>query len=205
MTKKNTSASASAPDSDRRSMFGRFGRVAILGALLLAAPLIVAPAGAQTAPAVSVAVLDLPIILRDSTAAQAVRTQIEQQRGRFQQELAGQEQALQAEGQQLDAQRGTMTAEQIQAKQQEIGQKVQQLRQQSELRRQQLEDAFNQAMGQVRESVIQILSEVAQARGFTLVLNKSTVLLSATEYDITSEVLAQLNQRLPSVQVPAIQ
>jgi Skp family chaperone for outer membrane proteins len=56
----------------------------------------------------------------------------------------------------------------------------------------------------VRQSVIQILTEIAQARGFTLVLNKSTVLLSANEYDITAEVLAQLNSRLPSVQVPAI-
>jgi Skp family chaperone for outer membrane proteins len=185
-------------------MIVRLIRGAILGTVLLIAPVLASSVDAQTAPPVSVAVLDLPIILRDSTAAQAVRTQIEAQRGRFQQELAAQEQALQAEGQQLEAQRATMTAEQIQAKQQEIGQKVQQLRQQSELRRQQLEDAFNQAMGQVRESVIQILTEIAQARGFTLVLNKSTVLLSATEYDITNEVLSQLNQRLPSVQVPAI-
>ena len=97
-----------------------------------------------------------------------------------------------------------MTAEQIQLKQQEISQKIQQLRQQSELRRQQLEEAFNGAMDQVRQSVIQILTEIAQARGFTLVLNKSTVLLSANEYDITAEVLTQLNSRLPSVQVPAV-
>lgn len=175
----------------------------VLAFALIAAPFVASPGAAQNPP-VSIAVLDLPIILRDSTAAQAVRNQIETQRQRFQQELATQEQALQAEGQALEAQRATMSAEQIQQKQQEIGQRVQQLRQQSELRRQQLEDAFNQAMGQVRDSVIQILTEIAQSRGYTLVLNKSTVLLSASEFDITSEVLTQLNQRLPSVQVPAI-
>jgi Skp family chaperone for outer membrane proteins len=173
--------------------------------LLLLTVLWSADAVAQTTPTVSVAVLDLPVILRDSTAAQAVRNQIEQQRQRFQQELAQQEQALQAEGQQLETQRASMSPEQIAAKQQEIAQRVQQLRQQSELRRQQLEDAFNQAMGQVRQSVIQILTEIAKARGFSLVLNKSTVLLSATEFDITNEVLTQLNQRLPSVQVPGLQ
>ncbi|MDZ4736384.1 MAG: OmpH family outer membrane protein [Rhodospirillaceae bacterium] len=173
---------------------------------LIATPAQMPRAVAQDAAVpVSVAVLDLPIILRDSTAAQAVRTQIEQQRQRFQSELAQQEQALQAESQALESQRGTMTAEAIAQKQQEMSQKVQQLRQQSELRRQQLEDAFNAAMDEVRQSVIDILTEIAQARGYTLVLNKSTVLLSANEFDITNEVLTQLNQRLPSTQIPGIQ
>lgn len=204
MTKPSSSASVSVRDSERRTFFGKVACAILFSALLLATPVWISEASAQTAPPVNVAVLDLPIILRDSTAAQGVRTQIEGVRQRFQQELAQQEQALQAEGQTLETQRATMTAEQIQLKQQEIGQKIQQLRQQSELRRQQLEEAFNGAMDQVRQSVIQILTEIAQARGFTLVLNKSTVLLSSNEYDITTEVLTQLNSRLPSVQVPAI-
>ena len=204
MTKPSFSASVSARASEERAFFGKVLYAILLSALLFVAPVWVSDTAAQTAPPVNVAVLDLPIILRDSTAAQGVRTQIEGVRQRFQQELATQEQALQAEGQALETQRATMTAEQIQLKQQEISQKIQQLRQQSELRRQQLEEAFNGAMDQVRQSVIQILTEIAQARGFTLVLNKSTVLLSANEYDITPEVLTQLNSRLPSVQVPAI-
>lgn len=204
MTKPSSSASVSVRGSEERTLFGKVVRAILFSALLLATPVWISEASAQTAPPVNVAVLDLPIILRDSTAAQAVRTQIEGVRQRFQQELAQQEQALQAEGQTLETQRATMTAEQIQLKQQEINQKIQQLRQQSELRRQQLEEAFNGAMDQVRQSVIQILTEIAQARSFTLVLNKSTVLLSANEYDITAEVLTQLNSRLPSVQVPAI-
>jgi outer membrane protein len=204
MIKLSTSASVSVRGSENRMFFGKVRFAVLLAALLFATPAWISAASAQTAPPVNVAVLDLPVILRDSTAAQGVRTQIEGVRQRFQQELATQEQALQAEGQALETQRATMTAEQIQLKQQEIGQKIQQLRQQSELRRQQLEEAFNGAMDQVRQSVIQILTEIAQARGFTLVLNKSTVLLSANEYDITAEVLAQLNSRLPSVQVPAI-
>lgn len=204
MTKLNSSASVSVRGSEDRTFFDRVVRAILFSALLLTTPVLISEASAQTAPPVNVAVLDLPIILRDSTAAQGVRTQIEGVRQRFQQELAQQEQALQAEGQTLETQRATMTAEQIQLKQQEINQKIQQLRQQSELRRQQLEEAFNGAMDQVRQSVIQILTEIAQARGFTLVLNKSTVLLSANEYDITAEVLTQLNSRLPSVQVPAI-
>jgi len=204
MIKKSTSASASVPGSEV-FQHQRTGYWIVYALLFLTLVVWSGPVAAQSAPALQVAVLDLPVILRDSTAAQGVREQIEQQRQRFQQELAQQEQALQAEGQQLEAQRTSMTTEQIQTKQQEIAQRVQQLRQQSELRRQQLEDAFNQAMGQVRQSVIQILTDIAEARGYSLVLNKSTVLLSATEFDITNEVLTQLNQRLPSVQVPGIQ
>ena len=205
MTKTSFSGSVLARDSDRGIRLRPDGRSPLALLLLLLFVAWALPAAAQTAPPLNVAVLDLPVILRDSTAAQGVRDQIEQHRQRFQQELAQQEQALQAEGQQLESQRAAMTVEQIQAKQQEIAQRVQQLRQQSELRRQQLEDAFNQAMGQVRQAVIQILTEIAQARGYSLVLNKSTVLLSATEYDIINEVLNQLNQRLPTVQVPGIQ
>lgn len=185
----------------RRSILASIAAVAIL-----VVPALLHHTHAQeTTIPVSVAILDLPTILRDSTAAQMVRTQIEQQRQRFQSELAQQEQTLQAEGQLLESQRGTMTAETIAQRHQEISQKVQQLRQQSELRRQQLEDSFNTAMDQVRQAVIEIVTELAQARGYTLVLNKSTVLLSAIEFDITTEVLTELNQRLPSAQVPGIQ
>jgi outer membrane protein len=189
--------------SSRRSILHSLVALAFLAAAAIAS----VPKGdaQETGAPVSVAILDLPIILRDSTAAQRIRDQIEQQRQRFQTELAQQEQALQAEGLQLETQRASMTPEAIAQKQQEISQRVQQLRQQSELRRQQLEDAFNGAMDQVRGTVIDILTELAQSRGYTLVLNKSTVLLSASEFDITSEVLTQLNQRLPSAQVPGIQ
>jgi outer membrane protein len=69
-------------------------------------------------------------------------------------------------------------------------------------RRQQLDDVAAMAMSEVREAVIQVVGELAEQRGFNLVLPSANVLLFSPQIEITDEVLGKLDERLPEVQVP---
>lgn len=152
-----------------------------------------------------VAVLDVNHILRESSAAKAVRAQIDKQRDAYQAALVTQENKLREADQKLAQDRASLSQEDFIKRRDELGKQIEQLRIDSDKRKQALEKAFNAGMQQVTQSLGQVLSEIAKQRGLTLVLNKAMVPLSANDLDITQEALKLLNARLPSVTVPAAQ
>lgn len=54
---------------------------------------------------------------------------------------------------------------------------------------------------QISARLLPIIETVRNARGAALVVDKGTTLASASNIDVTSDVLAQLNQQLPAVSV----
>ncbi|MGD9741613.1 MAG: OmpH family outer membrane protein [Dongiaceae bacterium] len=177
--------------------------VSFAATIAILAPL---PASAQQQqiPLV-VAVLDVNLILRESSAAKAVRAQIDKQRDTYQAALVTQENKLRDADQKLSQDRASLSQEEFLKRRDELGKQIEQLRVDSDKRKQALEKAFNSGMQQVTQSLGQVLSEIAKQRGLTLVLNKAMVPLSANDLDITQEALKMLNARLPNVAVPASQ
>ena len=57
------------------------------------------------------------------------------------------------------------------------------------------------ALNEVREAIIQVVSQLAEVKGFNLVVPSSTVLVFSPRIDVTQDVLVALNQRLPDVKV----
>jgi Skp family chaperone for outer membrane proteins len=160
-------------------------------------------ASTPAAPPIVVGVLDVQYIIGQSKAAQGIRVALEKQASTYQAELAQQENSLRAADQQLMQQRASLSADEFDKKRMQLGQRVETLRQTAESRRKQLQTMENGAMRQVEQALLQAAAEIAQARGMTLVLNKSTVVLSAKSFDITQEALQKLNARLTSVKLPA--
>ena len=173
-----------------------------IAALSLAIP---AAAPAQKLGSAVVAVVDTGRISRECTACRAAAAQITTQentlRTRAQtldQQLVAQRTPLQTavnalNGKQPDAalqQRITAFQTQERNAQQELATGQRNL-QSTELH-------VNQQIGR---QLIPIVQTVAAARGATVAVDKGSTLYSAPALDITNEVLAQLNQRLPSVSV----
>ena len=69
-------------------------------------------------------------------------------------------------------------------------------------RRRELDSASAVALKQVQDALIEVVTSIAEERGFNLVLPSSEVLFFARKIDLTEEVLTKLNDRLPDVQVP---
>lgn len=183
-------------------------------ALLLASALLLGPADpgsalaqpARTAPATLppavAAVVDFQKLMTDSKAAKSINDQIETRRKIYLEQLAKEEQRLYEADRELAKQRSVLSPEAFTKRRREFEQQVQEAQRLSQEKRRQLDAARTAAINDVRQAVVQIVNELAEARGFNVVLPSSAVILFSPELDLTAEVLTRLDRRLPVVKVP---
>jgi Skp family chaperone for outer membrane proteins len=175
---------------------------AALAALAIGAP---AAAPAQRLSPAIVAVVDIGRVSTECTACRAAAQQLQGQVQQLQQRAQALQQQLTTEGQPIQtavnalngrqpdaALQGRITAFQTRERnaQQEIGQS-----------RQRLESTQLNVNRQISERLRPIMNAVLQQRGATVIIDKGSTLASAANIDVTNDVLAALNQQLPSVTV----
>jgi len=177
----------------------------VVGAALAAALATAAPADeaeAQKLPPTVAAVIDYQRILRDAAAARSIRGQIEVRRKAYQEEISKEEQRLHEADKEFAKQRSLLTAEAFTEKRREFEQEVAEVQRLVQERRRELDNVAAVALNQVKEALIEVVTSIADERGFNLVLPSSEVLFFARRIDLTEEVLAKLDSRLPDVRVP---
>jgi outer membrane protein len=170
-------------------------------ACLAAAPPAAAAAAEQLPPAVG-AVIDYQRVLREAKAAKSIREQIEARRKLYQDQIAKEEQKLNDADKELAKQRAVLSAEAFNGKRQEFQKKVGTVQRMVQERRRTLDQVSSSALNQVRNAMIEIVSDLSEERGFNLVLPSSAVLLFSPQIDLTQEVIKRLDGKLPSVKVP---
>src|SRR5918994_1267822 len=210
-TKPNCSVSTSARASERRSAMWRVstagGTVIALVALAVAAwlqPWQHQDAAAQKLPTTIAAVIDYQRILRDAAAARSIREQIEARRKTYQEEISKEEQRLHEADKEFAKQRSVLSPEAFAERRREFEQDVTEVQRKVQERRRELDRMSAAALNQVKEALIEIVTSIAEERGFNLVLPSSEVLFFSRSLDLTEEVLAKLDARLPQVQLSAV-
>ncbi|MGD9511913.1 MAG: OmpH family outer membrane protein [Geminicoccaceae bacterium] len=158
--------------------------------------------GADPLPPAVAAVIDYQRILRDARAARAVRDQVENRRRLYQEEIAKEEQRLHEVDKQLAAQRNVLEPDVFDAKRQTFERDVAAVQRMAQERRRQLDQVAAAALNEVRSAMIEVVGELAQSRGFNLVLPSSGLLLFSPDIDLTEDVLVRLDQQLPNIKVP---
>jgi len=149
-----------------------------------------------------VAVIDLQQLQQQSTASQSITEQLDAQRARFQQEFAQREEQLRATEDELKRQRPTLAEQEFDKRRRALEQQVAEVQRNAQDRRRALDAAFGDAMGQLRETMLKVVREVAVEKGATLVLPRQVILYQADEsLDITDAVLQRMNASLPRVTV----
>ena len=177
----------------------------LLLAAVAASVFVPAVAQAQRVPAAAVAVVDTDRIGRECTACRAAATQLQSQETTLRSRAAALQQQLQTartpieqsvsalNGKQPDAalqQRITAYQNQERSAQQELAASQQRLAS--------TQANVNQQIGARLNTIVASLSA---SRGANLTLARGDVMFAAPTVDITNDVLAQLNQQLPSVSV----
>lgn len=178
--------------------------LAIVLALVAALTCPVTDARAQQLPTTVAAVIDYQRILREASAARSIRDQIEDRRKVYQDEISLEEKRLQEADQAFAKQRSLLTPEALAEKRREFENEVVEVQRLVQERRRELDRASALALNEVKKALIEIVTGIAEERGFNLVLPSSEVLFFARQLDLTEEVLAQLDARLPQVQVPEV-
>jgi Skp family chaperone for outer membrane proteins len=157
----------------------------------------------QLPPAVA-AVIDYQRILRDAAAARSIRDQIESRRKAYQGEISKEEQRLHEADKEFARQRSLLTPEAFAEKRQAFEEDVSEVQRLVQQRRRELDRAAEAALNEVKTALIEIVTGMAEERGFNLVLPSSEVLFFARRIDLTEEVLAKLDAMLPDVVVAQV-
>ncbi len=152
-------------------------------------------------PNTSIAIVDLNLILSDSKAAKNATKQFEVIQKDTEDEIIASDKKMLEERNKLIEQQSVIAPEAFELKAKDYENKLQnyQLEKQNKLRK--LEGILQKARNKILEEVKPILEELSKELGVTVILEKNSVLLSATNMDITDNVIKKLNKELPKIKV----
>jgi len=149
----------------------------------------------------SVMVVDVRALMENSKAAKMVRSQIEQKRDEYKKEISHQEEVLRAERDTLQRQQSSLSPEVLNQKSREFQQKVTDLDRNVQAKTQALEKSSAGALTKVQQQMLKIIAEIAKERKANLVLERSQLVLFDQTFDVTDQVLQQLDEAMPTLTV----
>jgi outer membrane protein len=169
-------------------------------AFVLLLALVAAPAAAQIEAPVII-VVDFQGVVRDSAAAKSIQAQIDKLRAAYQEEFVDIEEDLRAAEDELTDERHRIPNDEFLQRRRRFEQRVTEAQRTAQIRRAALDQALDQAMGEVRTALLEVIAEIAREQGANLVLSRSQVVLADRELDVTTTAMERLNERLPAVTV----
>ena len=169
---------------------------------LLAATPATTPANTSGAlPAPVVAIIDVQRILQESMAAKSIQKQLESQRSKFQAETENEENTLRKAEDELNQSRDKVATDVFNDREQKLRTRFLAVERHVDSRRKVLDQAFTDSMNDVRTALLEIVNTVAHERGANLVLVKQQALWVDKPLDVTDDVLARLNKKMPQLTV----
>ncbi|MBU6235027.1 MAG: OmpH family outer membrane protein [Alphaproteobacteria bacterium] len=170
-------------------------------AALFSLGLSVAPAMAQDAKPLNVAVVDIQALLKDSNGAKSIESQLETIRKNFQSEVEKEEKKLRETEKSILDQKDKLSQEDFKAKATDFQKQVADSQKKVQERKGKLDKALASAVGKLRTEIVKIVAEIGDAKKLDLVLARTDVVIVSKDMDITAQVMEKLNASLPSVQV----
>jgi outer membrane protein len=158
-------------------------------------------ADAPQAQPIVVVVVDTQRVLEESKAGKTIQSQMQQQVATYQKTISKQDQELSAAQQDLQRQQAILAQDAFALKVKEFDQRVNDARKKASEAQQNLQESQREAVGKVEYAMLQVVADLAKERGANLVLNKSTVVMFDTHFDMSDEIIKRLNEKLPAVTV----
>jgi len=153
-------------------------------------------------PAAVVGVLGVPEIMHASSAAQEIEKAIGVRREKLNEDAQKEQTAWRDMQQALAAQRTTLPPDQLRAKERDLQERITTAQRTFRDRNRVIQEAAQYSLGQIERTLIAVIRQVSESRGMNLVLHRSQVALNVNEFDITEQVVEQVNKVLPSVNIP---
>lgn len=148
-----------------------------------------------------IAVVNTQKVMVESKAAKSVQVQLETLRKGYQEEFSKHERELSDEAKKLSDSRAGMDAEAFAKKKQAFDAKVLETQKLAKKRQQALEEAAGQALADIRDEVIKIVTDVSQKEQYDLVLTRQNIILAKDSMDITDKIMTNLDKSLKDVKL----
>ncbi len=184
--------------------------VALLGFLFVISPSVAQQKTPAKAPAEKKRVVELPFpvavlhvqsILSNAKAVQSIRDQVTKFGASFEKEIQEERDAIRTANQELARQRTILAPEAFAEKRRKFEQRVVEVQRLVQKRQRELDTSRNEAMAQVNNSYVEIISAIAKEQNLALILKKAQTAFSVKTLDITQDVLSRLDKKLPTVKV----
>jgi len=156
---------------------------------------------ADALPPAVIAVIDSRMVRFNSAAGKDIQSQLDTIRTRFQAEIADQEKTLKDEETTLKSQRSILPKESYDAKVQDFQNKVLTVQRQVQIKNKQLETALGNAQNELQRALKPILQKILKEHNATMIMDVSLVIEKTSGLDVTTKVIEQLDQVLPSIKV----
>ncbi len=153
-------------------------------------------------PPVVLAVMGVPDVMQQSNAAQIIQRVIGARRDKLRADVEHAQAKWREMEQQLQAEASRLTPAQERVRERELRDTVNSDRRSLQERNRIIQEAGQVALNQIERTLAVIVQRVAEAHGINMVLHHSNVVLNMPQFDITDEVVQQLNKLLPTVQIP---
>ena len=177
----------------------------LLISIFVAAPLIALPTAVQAQAAPSALIVDTDNLMQNCNACRTANSQLVSQANALQTRrntLASQfdteSKAIDTEAKALN---GKPAGPALKAKAQSLQTREQQAQDELQNAADELRSTQAHVQQQVGEKIVQIAEQLRAQRRAAIVLSKSSTIASDGAADVTNEVLAALNQQLPTVSV----
>lgn len=149
-----------------------------------------------------IGIVDVQRVLRDAKAAKALRPQMERQRQAFQMEVRERERRLRDAGKDLSEERALLSAAIFDEKRRALEEEGRKAQKAVQERKRKLDRIFNETKDVILKELLEVVGAIADEKKLDIVLEKRVVFLSANSLDLTPEIVARLDRRLPSVSLP---
>jgi Skp family chaperone for outer membrane proteins len=126
---------------------------------------------------------------------------MQQQVTTYQKSISKQDEELSAAQQDLQRQQTILAQDAFAAKLKEFDQRVNDARKRAQEAQQNLTESQRGAIATVEDAMLHIVADLAKERGANLVLNKTTVVMFDTRFDVTDDIIKRLDEKLPAVTV----
>ncbi len=156
--------------------------------------LVGAPSHSMAVETLSIAMVDVEKILSESKASKSLQAQIQSKREAFQKEFSAKEKELKGRETTLIQEKEKLSAEEFAKKRKSYEEKIIETRKLFQKRRNGLDSGLNKAMSELRKSIVDAASKVADEKGYDLLLTRESVLIADKKLDVTNEVLKKLDE-----------
>jgi len=175
--------------------------IAVLISMAALSPGNVSAQTAADVPGPYFMVLDIGKIRRDAASVKSIRDQIINYQNKLQGEIQKEQNAVRAAQQELAKKQALLAPEAFADERRKFEQRVVSVQQMVQNQRQSLEQAQTSAMLQVERALNEIVARIAEKNDYDIIVRLSQVVYVKKTLNITEEVLKQLDETLPTVDV----
>jgi len=153
------------------------------------------PAHAET----KIAVVDVEAILSSSKAAKSIKKQVDEKRKIFLESVKEQEDKLRAEQKEIEKKRADMSKEDLTKTAQNFEKRRIKARNTLQKKKSALDKSYSKAMNKLTETITEACQKIADEQKIDLVITRQNIIIGSKSLDITSDVMAQMDEKLPSL------